>query len=136
MNTPITPTRDELCDFIYYRHKDAYGVKGRMFDFDSMSYEDLESLAIRIDEAAKEQYALERKCDADAIRSFRASVRKIREICSCDRDAAIRYLLDGEGVAGEYDAGYVCYLMRLPYSMQKFIEPRLRELNEQMMEAA
>ena len=32
MNKAITPTRDELCDFIYYRHKDAYGVKGRMFE--------------------------------------------------------------------------------------------------------
>lgn len=131
MTTAIIPTREQLCDFIYYRHKDAYGVKGRMFDFDSMSYDELEAMAIRIDEAANEQIAHERKIDAEAVVAFRASIRRVREMCGVDRSTAIRYILDGEGHRGEFDPSYVCYCMGLPYSMAKYIEPRLIELNEQ-----
>ena len=96
MTTAIIPTREQLSDFIYYRHKDAYGVKGRMFDFDSMSYDELEAMAIRIDEAANEQIAHERKIDAEAVVAFRASIRRVREMCNVDRSTAIRYILDGE----------------------------------------
>ena len=131
MTTAIIPTREQLSDFIYYRHKDAYGVKGRMFDFDSMSYDELEAMAIRIDEAANEQIAHERKIDAEAVVAFRASIRRVREMCNVDRSTAIRYILDGEGHRGEFDPSYVCYCMGLPYSMAKYIEPRLTELNEQ-----
>ena len=136
MKNAIIPTREELCDFIYYRHKDAYGVKGRFYDFDSMSYEDLEAEAVRLDEAANEQYKYERKCDAEAIIEFRANIRKVRAMCNCSRDAAVRFILDGEGLAGEYDSSYACFVMRLPYSMEKYIRPRLDVLNEEMMEAA
>jgi hypothetical protein len=125
--TAIVPTREELQDFIYYRHKDAFGVKGRHYDFDSYTYEELEAEAIRIDEAANEQYKLERKCDAEAVIDFRAGIRSVREICGCDRKTAIRYMI--EEFAGEYDAGYICYSLNLPYSMEKYIEPALRELN-------
>ncbi len=128
MTKAIIPTREDLEIFIYERHRDAYGVKGRFYDFDSMSYEELDAEAIRIDEAANEQYKWERTCDAKAIIEFRANIRRTRAICGCDRSSAIRYMLDE--YRGECDAGYVCYLLRLPYSMQKYIEPRLAELNE------
>jgi hypothetical protein len=128
MSNTIIPTREQLCDYIYYRHKDAYGVKGRHYDFDSMSYAELEAEAKRIDEAADEQYKYERKIDAEAVRIFRMTIRNVRDICGCDRRTAIRYMI--EEYAGEYDPSYVCYSMRLPYSMAKYIEPALRELNE------
>lgn len=135
MTNAIVPTREELECFIYERHKDAYGVKGRHYDFEQMTYDELEAEAVRIDEAAHEQYKWERRCDAEALIEFRANIRKIGEMCNCNRDAAIRYLLDAEGLQGEYDASYACYVMRLPYSMAKYIEPRLTELND-IMEAA
>lgn len=135
MTDAIIPTREQLEDFIYYRHKDAYGVKGRHYDFESMSYEELEAEACRIDDAAHEQYKWERRCDAESLIEFRANIRKIIEMCNCNRDTAIRYLLDAEGFQGECDPSYVCYCMRLPYSMAKYIEPRLVQLND-MMEAA
>ena len=132
MTNAIIPTREDLETFIYYRHKDAYGVKGRHYDFENYSYEELEAEAIRIDEAANEQIAHERRCDAEALIEFRANIRKVREICGCDRSTAIRYMI--EEFAGEYDPSYVCYSLRLPYSMAKYIEPRLRELNESVLE--
>ena len=127
--TPIIPTREDLEIFIYERHKDAYGVKGRHYDFDSMSYYELDVEAIRIDEVAKEQERWERKCDAEALIEFRARVRKVMAFCNCNRSTAIRYILDGEGHVGEYDASYICYTMGLPYSAAKYLQPRLTELN-------
>lgn len=126
--TAIIPTREELQDFIYYRYKDAYGVKGRHYDFDEYTYEELEAEAIRIDEFAKEQEVWERKCDAESILEFRAGIRAVQKVCGCDRKTAIRYMI--EEFAGEYDAGYICYSLNLPYSMQKYIEPALKELND------
>jgi len=126
--TAIIPTREDLEIFIYERHKDAYGVKGRHYDFEDYTYEELEAEAIRIDEAAKEAERWERKCDAEGIIEFRAGIRKVREICGCDRRTAIRYMI--EEFKGEYDAGYICYRMNLPYSMTRYIEPALRELND------
>jgi hypothetical protein len=128
MTTAIIPTREQLQDFIYYRHKDAYGVKGRHYDFDAMSYEELNAEAIRLDEAAVEQIAHERRCDAEALVEFRANIRKVRDICGCNRKTAIRYMI--EQFAGEYDPSYVCYSLGLPYSMAKYIEPVLTELNK------
>ena len=126
--TAIIPTREDLEIFIYERHKDAYGVKGRHYDFENYTYEELEAEAERIDDAANEQYRWERKCDAEALIEFRAGIRKVRDICGCDRATAIRYMI--EDFAGEYDPSYVCYSLRLPYSMAKYIEPVLRELND------
>jgi hypothetical protein len=138
MSEAIIPTREELADFIYYRHKDAYGVKGRFYDFDQMSYEELEKEAIRIDEAAKAQYAYERKLQADAVRDFRANVRNVMDICNASRATAIEYILEGSGHTGEYDAGYCCYCLGLPYSMEKYLAGPLASLNERTaaMEAA
>ena len=126
--TAIIPTREDLEIFIYERYKDAYGVKGRFYNFEDYSYEELVAEAERIDDAANEQYRWERKCDAKGIIEFRAGIRKVREICGCDRATAIRYMI--EEFKGEYDAGYICYSMNLPYSMAKYIEPALRELND------
>jgi hypothetical protein len=126
--TAIIPTREDLEIFIYERHKDAYGVKGRHYDFEDYTYEELEAEAIRIDEAAVEAISYERKCDAQAVIEFRAGIRTVRGICGCDRATAIRYMI--EEFKGEYDAGYICYSMNLPYSMTRYIEPALRELND------
>lgn len=136
MSEAIIPTREDLESFIYDRHKDAYGVKGRHYDFESMSYDELEKEAIRIDEAANAEYKRERLMQADAVRVFRDNIRKIKRMANCDRKTAIRYLIDGEGHAGEYDPGYICYCMNLPYSMERYIRPALVELNELTAEAA
>lgn len=129
MTTAIIPTREDLEIFIYERHRDAYGIKGRHYDFASMSYDELEAEAIRIDEAALKQIAFERSVEAKNLIEFRARIRKVMATCNCDRSAAIRYILDGEGYLGEYDPSYICYSMCLPYSVAKYIEPRLAELN-------
>jgi len=130
--TPIIPTREELECFIYERHKDAYGVKGRHYDFESMSYDELEEEACRIDDIAAAEYKRERQMQADEVVMFRARIKDVRQTCNVSRVTAIEYILEGEGHTGEYDPSYICYCMGLPYSMAKYIEPALNSLNTRM----
>lgn len=130
--TPIVPTREQLECFIYERHKDAYGVKGRHYDFESMSYDELEAEACRIDDIAAAEYKREREIHADTVRAFRSRIADVRMMCSVSRQTAIEFIIEGEGHVGEYDPSYICYCMGLPYSMAKYIEPALKSLNSRM----
>jgi len=132
MSKAIIPTREELADFIYYRHKDAYGVKGRHYDFESMSYDELEAEAIRIDDIAAAEYKRERSVYADTVRAFRGRIAEVRQMCKVSKQTAIEFIIEGEGHTGEYDPSYICYCMGLPYSMAKYIEPALKSLNTRM----
>lgn len=130
-------SREDLEMYIYDAHKTAFGVKGRHYDFAAMTIEQLRKEAEYIADECDKTIARERASEANALIEFRATIRKIREMCNCDRDTAIRYMLEAEGHQGEYDPSYICYCMNLPYSMAKYIEPRLKMLNEmQVMEAA
>ena len=132
MSKAIIPTREELECFIYERHKDAYGVKGRHYDFESMSYDELEAEAIRIDDIAAAEYKRERSVYADTVRAFRGRIAEVRQMCKVSKQTAIEFIIEGEGHTGEYDPSYICYCMGLPYSMAKYIEPALKSLNTRM----
>lgn len=115
MTNQIIPTREDLEIFIYERHKDAYGTKGRHYDFDLMSYEELDAEAIRIDDAAVAQEQYEAELQKQAIAEFEGSISITMEMANCDRQSAIYYQLDAMDMLEEYDMGYVCYQLNLPY---------------------
>jgi hypothetical protein len=121
-NQAIVPTREDLQDFIYYRHKDAYGVKGRHYDFDTMSYDELEAEAIRIDEAANAQAKHEQELEARAWEQFKQRVRDTIKMGASNRDTAVRWILEGEGLDKEYDPGYICYCLGLSYSKESIFK--------------
>ena len=50
--------RDELATYIYEGHKDAFGTKGRHYDFDSMTLQELKDEADYISKAANEAFEL------------------------------------------------------------------------------
>ena len=62
--------RDELATYIYDAHKDAYGYKGRHYDFEAMTTQDLKDEADRISVAVKEQMELEAKMEAEYLIFF------------------------------------------------------------------
>ena len=62
--------RQDLIDYIYDAHKTAFGVKGRHYDFDSMSMADLEKTADYISEACREVMAEEAAAEQKAIEDF------------------------------------------------------------------
>ena len=118
--------RDSLATYIYEGHKDAFGVKGRHYDFDSMSLEELKAEADYISRSVKEQMALEAEMEKEAIANYEEAITKYEAMGAGSREDAIRWLLQAEGLDQEWDAGYVCYSLGLPYSMEKEFEPLMR----------
>jgi predicted DNA-binding protein (UPF0278 family) len=122
--------REKLEAFIWDAYKDAYGVRPRgVYDFDAMSEAELEEEADRLSDAVVEEIERERAEKAKAVRMFRAKLRAIMRYGANDRKTAMRWILEGNGAIGECDAGYMCYKMGLPYSMEKYIRPVLMEIN-------
>lgn len=128
MTTAIVPTRDELIAFIWDAYKAAHGIRPRFIAFEEMTYDELEKLAIRVDEEAKEQYRQERLQQATALRDYRAQINELMKIGARDRKTAIRWYLDGVDATEDYDVEYTCYKLGLPYKMKKYFEPVLKEM--------
>ena len=117
--------RDNLATYIYEGHKDAFGVKGRHYDFEAMSTDELRAEADYISRSVKEQMELEANMEAEAKARYESSVREYLSMGAGDRATAIRWLLQAEGLDKEYDGGYICYSLGLPYSMDKEFEGHL-----------
>ena len=66
--------RYDLECFIYDMHKVAYGVKGRHYDFKSMSMDDILKLANRVADAVEVAEAEEAHAAEVAIADFEATV--------------------------------------------------------------
>jgi hypothetical protein len=84
--------RWSLINYIYDGHKDAYGVKGRHYNFDAMSIAELEAEADRIDEAVVETIDRESAEEEAAIESFEATIASIIEVGAGNRETALRWL--------------------------------------------
>ena len=87
--------RDERYDlecFIYDMHKAAYGVKGRHYDFKSMSMDDLRKLANRVADAVEVAEAEEAHAAEVAIADFEATVGEFIETGAGDREPALRWM--------------------------------------------
>jgi|GEM_PF-579962 len=88
--------RHELESFIWDAYKDAYGIRPRFMDFESMSMEELQKEADRVAEAAREQYELEvAQAEAD-LREFKELVQKTIDMGAGDEDTALRWLTQGD----------------------------------------
>jgi len=114
MNTEYTFDYDLFSDL----HKDAYGYRPRYHRFYDDATTDAErqefwDMTLRdLDIAIKEEE--ERK--ASAIASFEKAIAESMAMCNCDRATAIRYQIEAGGWEYEWDAGYICYHLGLPYN--------------------
>ena len=117
--------RDELATYIYDAHKDAFGVKGRHYDFEAMSLEDLRSEADYISRMVKEQMDLEARMEREAVERFEKAIAEYMAMGAETRQDAIRWVLQAEGLENEYDPSYVCYSLGLPYEMAKEFEAHM-----------
>ena len=83
-----------------------------------MTTQELKDEADRISAAVKEQMELESKMEAEAVSKFEDSVKQYMDMGQTRKDA-IRWILQAEELENEKDAGYICYSLGLPYSMEK-----------------
>jgi hypothetical protein len=84
--------RWSLINYIYDGYKDAYGVRGRHYNFDAMSIAELEAEAVRICDAVVETIDRERAVEEAAIEKFEASIASVIEVGAGDRETALRWL--------------------------------------------
>ena len=114
--------RDELATYIYDAHKTAFGTKGRHYNFNAMSLQELKDEADYISKACDEQMELEAKMEKEAIERFENSIKEYLPMAGT-REDAIRWILQAENLDKEWDAGYICYNLGLPYNMEKEFQP-------------
>ena len=109
--------RDNLATYIYEGHKDAFGVKGRHYDFEAMTTEELRAEADYISRSVREQMELEANMEKEAVARFEKAIAEYLAMGAEDRETAIRWVLQAEGLENEHDPSYVCYSLGLPYEM-------------------
>ena len=98
MSTTYTEAqeREDLTIYIYEGHKDAFGVKGRHYDFDAMSLEDLRSTAAYIERSIEESIAAEQAAEAQALEEFEHRIAETIRYGAGDRQTALRWMTQGE----------------------------------------
>ena len=119
--------RYELETYIYEGHKDAFGTKGRHYDFKNMTLAELKAEADYISDAVKNSMKEEAEREKQKIAEFDAQINHNIAAGAEDKSTAIRWILDAEGLIEEKDMGYICYSLGLPYSMEKEFESILNK---------
>ena len=115
--------REQLEAYIYDGHKDAYGFKGRHYNFDAMSIEELRAEAKEIESAIIESMKLEAELEQLRLAQFESEVADLITITG-SRSEAIKSLLKSKGLDGyimtDYDGlGYACFTLGIPHEMEK-----------------
>jgi len=88
--------RYQLEMYIYEGHKNAFGCKGRHYDFKSMSLEELQKEADYISKAANEAFEAEKAAEARDLAEFKALVQKTIDLGAGDEETALRWLTSDE----------------------------------------
>jgi len=88
--------REDLIIYIYEGHKTAFGVKGRHYDFEAMSLEELRAKADYIERSIEESIAAEQAAEAQALEEFKAQITKVIEAGAGNRINALRWMTSSE----------------------------------------
>ena len=118
ITTPAQLDRYFLETDVYEMHKEAYGVKGRHYNFSEMSDDDLKKEFEHLAEVAKREREIEKRYEEEAYKKFENNITKTIELGAGDRETAIKWILEGEGLDKEQDAGYICYSLGLGYDKE------------------
>ena len=114
--------RSNLITSVYEMHKDAYGVKGRHYDFDNMSNKELEEELDRLCAVAKAEREAEEKYEEAAYQTFLKQIAENMKLGAKDKETAIKWILEAEGLANEKDSSYICYSLGLSYDKEYLFE--------------
>ena len=110
--------RSNLITSVYEMHKDAYGVKGRHYDFDNMSNKELEEELDRLCAVAKAEREAEEKFEEAAYQTFLKRIAENIKLGASDKETAIKWILQSEGLDNEKDSSYICYSLGLGYDKE------------------
>jgi hypothetical protein len=71
-----------------------------------------------------------------AVEDFEQKIADLIEMGAADRETAIRWFLDGMDLheCDLHDAGFICYELGLPYSMENVFQPVLAAMRDALKE--
>ena len=115
ITTPSQLDRYFLETDVYEMHKEAYGVKGRHYDFSKMSDDDLKKEFEHLAEVAKREREIEKRAEEEAFQNFEKTVANTIKHGAKDRDEAIRWILQAEELIEYFDKepDYICHALGL-----------------------
>ena len=110
--------RDSLITSVYEMHKDAYGVKGRHYNFDEMTNEQLEKELKHLCAVAHESMKQEKEYEESCYQTFLKRIAEAQKLGAETKEDAIKWILQAEGLENEKDPGYICYNLGLNYDKE------------------
>jgi len=118
VTTPAQLDRYFLETDVYEMHKQAYGVKGRHYNFSEMSDDDLKKEFKHLAEVAKESAEQEKKWEEAAYQTFLKRITESMKLGAETKEDAIKWILQAEGLENEKDTSYICYNLGLNYDKE------------------
>ena len=116
--------RSNLETSVYEMHKEAYGVKGRHYNFSKMSTKDLEKELDHLCDVAKREAEIEKRQEEDNLKAFESRIDEAISLGAENREAAINWILQAEGLDKEQDSGYICYTLGLSYDKEHLFQTK------------
>ena len=116
--------RSNLETSVYEMHKEAYGVKGRHYNFSKMSTKDLEKELDHLCDVAKREAEIEKRQEEDNLKAFESRIDEALSLGAENREDAIKWILQAEGLDKEHDKGYICYTLGLSYDKEHLFQTK------------
>jgi len=116
--------RSNLETSVYEMHKEAYGVKGRHYNFSKMSTKDLEKELDHLCDVAKREAEIEKRQEEDNLKAFESRIDEALSLGAENREDAIKWILQAEGLDKEQDKGYICYTLGLGYDKEHLFQTK------------
>jgi len=116
--------RSNLEVSVYEMHKQAYGVKGRHYNFKAMSTKELEDELDHLCEVAKREAEIEKRQEEDNLKAFESRIDEALSLGAENREDAIKWILQAEGLDKEQDPGYICYTLGLNYNNEHLFKTK------------
>ena len=124
ITTPAQLDRYFLETDVYEMHKEAYGVKGRHYDFDKMSDDDLKKEFEHLCEVAKREREIEKEFEESAYQTLLKRITEAMKLGAETKEDAIKWILQAEGLDKEQDSGYICHCLGLGYDKEYLFETK------------
>ncbi len=116
--------RSNLETSVYEMHKEAYGVKGRHYNFSKMSTKELEEELDHLCDVAKREAEIEKRQEEDNLKAFESRIDEALSLGAENREDAIKWILQAEGLEKEQDPGYICYTLGLSYDKEHLFQTK------------
>jgi len=102
-------------------HKDAYGsrpgISYRLY-WQTLSADEKQAEWETMIAAMEAEQAVQREYELECIAEYEMQIARNLDMGAGTREDAIRWILDSMELSPYDDAGYVCYKLGLPYSME------------------